>query len=357
MLLRVLVAGGLIGAVFGGTTGAGFLDAPRPGAMLGILAGCINGVTITGLIFGAEIFVSPTRVGHALERLPFALTFAMKVLVYGIISTLVVGAGLGWRIVAIAPTLLGPDLAAAISEHIRTPVAPRMARTFFLVGLAILVLQLSRLVGERTLRNIVFGRYHRPRTEERFFLFVDVIGSTPLAERIGPGAVHRFLGEVFRFASAPIDDARGEAYQYVGDEIVVTWTVTEGRYGARPLACFFAIEQALRRAAPAFEREFNALPRLRAALHAGPAVTGEVAGSRRAIVYHGDVMNTTSRIEQATRDLDRQFLVSGDALEQLLDLDGYALEDLGLQQLRGRIAAIQVYAVTANIATDDQKAK
>ncbi len=352
LLLRALGAGVLIGAVFGGTTGAAFHDAPRLGSMLGAVAGVINGAAITGVIFGAEIFLSPTRFGHALERMPFILTFAMKVLVYCIVITLVVGGGLGWRVVAIAPMLLSPDLAAAISEHIKTPVAPRMVRTFFLVGLGIFVLQLSRLVGERTLRDIVFGRYHRSRTEERFFRFVDIIGSTPLSERIGAGAVHRFLGEVFRLASDPIDDARGEVYQYVGDEIVITWTVTEGRDGARPLACFFAIEQALARAAPEFEREFGAVPRLRAALHAGPVITGEVGGSRRAIVYHGDVMNTTSRIEQATRDLERQFLVSGDALERLADLEGYARENLGLRQLRGRAAAMQVYAVTAKPSTN-----
>ena len=355
LLLRALGWGLLAGAVFGGTTGSGFHDAPRLGAMLGVVAGVINGVTIAGVIFGAEIFLSPTRFGHALERVPFLLTFAMKVLVYGTVITLVVGGGLGWRVVAIAPMLHSPHLAAAISEHIKSPVAPRMARTFLLVGLAIFVLQLSRLVGERTLRDIVFGRYHRSRTEERFFLFVDIAGSTPLAERIGPDAIHRFLGEVFRLASDPIDDHRGDVYQYVGDEVVITWMVTEGRAGTRPVACFFAIEQALARAASDFQREFGAVPRLRAALHAGPVITGEVGGSRRVIVYHGDVMNTTSRIEQATRELERQFLVSGDALERLADLEGYAREDLGPQRLRGRAAPMQVYAVTAKPSTNDQR--
>jgi adenylate cyclase len=222
------------------------------------------------------------------------------------------------------------------------------------LGTAIFVLQLSRLIGERTLRDILFARYHRSRTEERFFLFVDIAGSTPLAERIGPDAVHRFLGEVFRLASDAIDDHRGEVYQYVGDEIVITWTVAEGGAGARPAACFFAIERALARSASSFEREFGAVPYLRGALHAGPVISGEVGGSRRAIVYHGDVMNTTSRIEQATRDLDRQFLISGDALERFANLEEFALEDLGLQQLRGRAAAIRVYAVTAKPSTNGE---
>ncbi len=179
--------------------------------------------------------------------------------------------------------------------------------------------------------------------------------SAATTARIGPAAVHRFLGEVFRLASDPIDDHRGEVFQYVGDEIVITWTVAEGRDGARPVACFFAIEQALAWAAPEFEREFGAVPRLRAALHGGPVITGEVGGSRRAIVYHGDVMNTTSRIEQATRDLERQFLVSGDAMERLADLGGFALDDLGLQRLRGRAGAMHVYAVAAKPSTNAQK--
>lgn len=354
LLLRALGWGVVIGAVFGGWTGSGFRAAPLLGAMLGALAGAINGVTMIGAIFGAEIFLPPTRLGHALERVPFLVTFAMKLLVYGTLIVLVVGGGPGWRVVGAVAMLLDPDLAKAIYVQTR-PMAPRLARTLLLTGWGILLLQVGRLVGERTLRDIVFGRYHRSRTEERFFLFADIAGSTPLAERIGPDAVHRFLGEVFRLASDPIDDHRGDVHQYVGDEIVITWTVTEGRDGARPVACFFAIEQALARAAPEFEREFGAVPRLRAALHAGPVITGEVGGSRRAIVYHGDVMNTTSRIEQATRDLERQFLVSGDALERLADLGGFALEDLGLQRLRGRAAALHVYAVAARPSTNGQK--
>jgi adenylate cyclase len=347
LLLRVLGAAVAVGAVVGGANGSGFLDAPLVGVMLGALGGATNGVILMGAILGAEIFIPLTRLGHALERAPFLVTFATKFLVYGTLTVLVVGGRPGGRLGhAVATMLLSPDLAQAMYLQ-RAPRAVLMASTFVLLGTAIFVLQLRRLIGERTLRDILFGRYHRSRAEERFFLFVDIAGSTPLAERIGPDAIHRFLGEVFRLASDPIDDHRGEVYQYVGDEVVITWTVAQGRDGARPVACFFAIEQALARAAPAFQREFGAAPRLRAALHGGPVITGEVGGSRRAIVYHGDVMNTTSRIEQATRDLERQFLVSGDAIERLADLEGFAIEDLGPQRLRGRAAALRVCAVTA----------
>jgi adenylate cyclase len=339
LFLRLLGLSVVIGAVLGTVVGAAFRNWP----LFGALSGVINSVALIAAIAGAEIFLPQTRLGHVLERAPFLVTFAARWLVYGALILFVVGGRLGPRLATVL--LLGPgqalDQAKGMPEILTVPI------TFLLMPLLILLLLLVRLLGERTVRNIMFGRYHRPRNEQRFFLFVDIAGSTPLAERIGPAAVHRFLGEVFRIASDPIDDHFGEVYQYVGDEIVITWTVAEGCAGARPLACFFAIEQALERAAPNFEREFGTVPHLRAALHAGPVITGEVGGSRRAIVYHGDVMNTTSRIEQATRDLERKYLVSSDALERLDGADAYTLEDLGLQRLRGRAAAIRVYAVKA----------
>ena len=339
LFLRLLGLSVVIGAVLGTVVGAAFRNWP----LFGALSGVINSVALIAAIAGAEIFLPQTRLGHVLERAPFLVTFAARWLVYGALILFVVGGRLGPRLATVL--LLGPG--QALGQAKGMPEILTVPITFLLMPLLILLLLLVRLLGERTVRNIMFGRYHRPRNEQRFFLFVDIAGSTPLAERIGPAAVHRFLGEVFRIASDPIDDHFGEVYQYVGDEIVITWTVAEGCAGARPLACFFAIEQALERAAPNFEREFGTVPHLRAALHAGPVITGEVGGSRRAIVYHGDVMNTTSRIEQATRDLERKYLVSSDALERLDGVDAYTLEDLGLQRLRGRAAAIRVYAIKA----------
>ena len=214
LLLRALGWSAAIAAVFVGASSPAFHDGPLVGVIVDALAGVINVAMVSGAIFGAEIFLPRTRLGHALERAPFLVTFTMKLLVYGTVIVLVFGGGsLGERLaLAAAAVALGPDSVAAIHMQIKTPTAPLMARAFLLFGVGILVLQLGRLVGERALRDIVFGRYHRSRTEERFFLFVDVAGSTPLAERIGPDAVHRFLGEVFRLASDPIDDHHGEVF-------------------------------------------------------------------------------------------------------------------------------------------------
>ena len=329
---------------FGVTVGiAYFPDQPLLGASFGALAGLISGIVLVSVIAGAEIFLPGTRVGLALERAPFLVTLATKSIVYSAVTIFVIGSKLGRWVAAYA--VFGPGFAQEVLQSGGLPVAVSISTAFLLVFFLITVVQLSSLVGGSTLRNIALGRYHRSRIEERFFLFIDIVGSTPLAERLGPASVHEFLNLVFQVASDPIDNHGGDVYQYVGDEVVITWTLAEGRTGARPIACYFAVKRALDLAAKDFETEFGAIPQLRAALHAGPVITGEVGGSRRAIVFHGDVMNTSSRLENATRDLGRPFLVSEDAMNRLDGKEAYNSIDLGPQQLRGRAVPVRVYAV------------
>ena len=331
LFLRILLAGTLVGAVYGGLIN---LSVSGRG-LTGSLIGAIHGATITTTIASIEIFWMRTRRGLLLQQAPFLVTVGVKWLVYGAVITAVTLGAFGER-------WLG---AATMAPRGESSLAPFSLLFSFVAAFGFLfVLEVSNLVGRRTLRNIVLGRYHHPRSEERFFLFMDIAGSISLAERIGPAAVHRFMNNVFRLASGPIDDFGGEIYQYVGDEIVVTWTVAEGRGDARPIGCFFAIRTSLDEAAPEFEREFGVAPCLRAALHAGPVIRGEIGDSKRDIVFHGDVMNTAARMEQVTRDLDRQFLVSADALNRLAGAGRYALESLGPYTLRGRAAPIEIYA-------------
>jgi adenylate cyclase len=343
-LLSILGIGSASVMTFGAIAGiAYFPDRPLLGASFGALAAFLSGVVVLFVIAGAEIFLPGTRAGLALERAPFLVALAIKSIVYSAVTVLVIGSKLGRWVAAYA--VFGPEFAQEVLGPGGLPVAVSISAAFLLISFPIVLVQFAGLVGGSTLRDIALGRYHRSRIEERFFLFIDIVGSTPLAERLGPTSVHAFLNRVFQITSDPIDDHGGHVYQYVGDEVVITWTLNEGRPGARPIACFFAAKRALDLAAGDFEREFGAVPQLRAALHAGPVITGEVGGSRRAIVFHGDVMNTTSRIENATRDLKRSFLVSEDALNRIDGKEAYICVNLGQQQLRGREVPVCVYAV------------
>jgi len=334
------LAGVVFGVQFGWST---FPQAPIAGAIFGAVAGSISGSLFAATVAGVELLLPATRTGRRLERAPFLVILTVKFVLYaGALMAISASAIHRW----IAAYLVwGRDAAPAVVQSIHISFEDLFVRGFLISSVLSLLIQFSRMVGPTTLRDILLSRYNRARAEERFFLFVDIVGSTPLAEKLGPASVHAFLGRVFETVSDSIDLHKGDVYQYVGDEVVVTWTLAQGCAEARPIACYHAMVQALAAESGAFRREFGAVPALRAALHAGTVITGEIGGSRRAIVFHGDVMNTTSRIENATRELQQSFLISEDALQRLQGKEAYRLADLGPQQLRGRAAPIRLYAV------------
>ncbi|MGQ0510532.1 MAG: adenylate/guanylate cyclase domain-containing protein [Betaproteobacteria bacterium] len=335
--------GAILSAFFGALAGAATFKPPLLGAAMVGVSGLVDGTTVMALIGATEIFLPRTRLGQWLQQRPFLAALGLKTVLYSAILAGMLYGQLGPRV---AVSFLEGEQAAAIQAQFDALQIGLLASLAGYITLLLIMLrQTTQLVGERTARAVILGRYHRPRMEERFFLFIDIVGSTPVAEKLGALSVHRYLNRIFQEAADPIDDSHGEVYQYVGDEIVVTWLVEEGRAGAKPLACLFGIVAALARAEKEFEKEFGTVPKLRAALHAGEVVTGEAGGPRRAIVFHGDVMNATSRIENLTRELGHPFLVSEDALARMEGREAYALEDLGMQALRGKDSGVRVYAV------------
>ena len=263
ILLWVILAGTLIGMGYGILVG--FADRGTP-AIIGLI-GAVRGLAISAVIGLIEIFAVRTPVGRKLAQAPLAVIILVKGLLYSAVITATALAELGVQMIRGQPS----------EPVVQSSFMPLSVVFSFGVAFALIfALEMGRLVGARTLRDIVLGRYHRPRSEERFFLFVDVVGSTGIAERLGPLSMHRFLNRVFSLAADPVADQHGEIYQYVGDEMVVTWTIAAGRIRARPVACFFAIEDGLAGAAQEFERDFGVTPGLHGALHAGSVVVGEV---------------------------------------------------------------------------------
>ncbi len=209
-----------------------------------------------------------------------------------------------------------------------------------------LVLAIANLIGPRALRNFITGRYHAPVEENRFVLFVDIAGSTGLAERLGGIGIHRFLDRTFRLLTVAVVDYRGEVLNYVGDEVIVTWREREGAIDGRPLRCFMAMRETLSRASSRFEREFGAAPRIRGSLHFGSVIIGEIGDIKRAIVFNGDVMNTGARLEELSRTVEGGFLASRAAMKQF-SAPPFAVRDLGQLPIRGRADGIDVVGLDA----------
>src|SRR6476661_3289087 len=205
-----------------------------------------------------------------------------------------------------------------------------------------LVFGIANLIGGRTFLNFITGRYHTPVEENRFVLFVDIAGSTGLAEQLGGIAIHRLLDHTFRLLTLSVVDYRGEVLNYVGDEVIETWPELSGSVDCRPLRCFASIRDELTSASGQLEREFGVVPRIRGSLHFGPVIVGEIGYIKRAIVFNGDVMNTAARLEELSRGVEGGFLASRAAMEQFRSALPVRVRNLGRLPIRGRADGIDV---------------
>jgi len=219
-----------------------------------------------------------------------------------------------------------------------------MAAGFALYLAIVFVRQLDRLLGPGVLVRYLSGRYHWPRTESRIFMFMDLRSSTSLAERLGPQAYYAFVNECFRDLATPVLDSSGEIYEYVGDEVVLTWTEERGARDANCIRVFFDFADRIARKRQSYLDRFGVVPEFKAGVHFGEVVTAEIGDLKRSLVFNGDVLNTGARIEGQCNPLGKRLLASRDLVERLQLPPEWVAEDMGEVLLRGKAMPLGLVA-------------
>jgi adenylate cyclase len=319
---------GVLGALYGhfhaiGEEGSAIF------AFDGVPRGFMTGVVIGATLTSFEVFVFSEPLGAPLRRTPFSVHVTIKTLIY-------------LAVILFALKLGALAFPARIEPGIQTrDVLFSLATSFVFV----FMFDVNRLLGQNALLNFITGRYHHPRLEERIFLFIDMEGSTGFGERLGELAFHRLLNRFVIDLSGPIVAARGEIHRYVGDELIATWKLTEGIRDSRCIkACFAAMDQ-LAKLAPEYEREFGLAVSFRAGLHCGPVVTGEMGSVKREIVFLGDTVNTTARIQELCRQTGDRVLASADLIHRIKLPPDISKRSLGDLRLRGKERDVALYAL------------
>ncbi|MBU0713972.1 MAG: adenylate/guanylate cyclase domain-containing protein [Verrucomicrobia bacterium] len=207
------------------------------------------------------------------------------------------------------------------------------------------VLMLRRMLGPNVLLNFFTGRYYKPVEEERIFMFVDIVASTTIAEKIGHLNFHVFLNDYFYDITDAILSAEGEIYKYVGDEIIVSWRVSDSISNARCIQSFFEIKQSIEKKKQTYLNKFGFFPYCRAGLHCGPVIVGEMGDFKREIAFLGDTVNTTARIQEACREYGTDLLVSSELLNKLQLPRDYKLTSLGEIRLKGKDKPMELFGI------------
>ena len=232
----------------------------------------------------------------------------------------------------------------AVITYLISPLFQRdFIFSFLFIVLILFVLQIILLIGKANFFRLMLGLYHQPREISRIFMFVDLKGSTTIAEKLTNKAFSSLIKDCFDDVSDAIMMFSGEIYQYVGDEIVVAWPIRKNNLNC--ILSFFKMEEIIKTNREHYQSKYGLVPEFKAGIHVGKVVMTAVGKQKRELVYHGDVLNTTSRIEGKCNELNQKLLISEELLNYINLANDFIIEKKDEIELRGKAQKLCLYGV------------
>lgn len=306
-----------------------------------------------GLIFG--LIISLTEIyffEKKFRRVNFTVLLLIRTFYYVLVATLV--------IIVLASTDFGLNVDSILHNSLNNKELEGIFKsedfneillyTIVLSFVVNFIRQINHLLGQKVLINYAAGKYHFPVEEDLIFMFLDLKASTTIAEKLGLIKNHRFLNDFFYDLTDPILESKCRIYQYVGDEIVFVWKIKEGIKDLNCINLFFDIEDVIENKKNIYLENYGVYPEFKAGLHCGKVITGEIGYIKKDIVYHGDTINTASRIQSECNVHSKKVLISGDLLSKLeIDPDSdYKVENIGSILLKGKVHELELYSIERN---------
>ncbi len=210
---------------------------------------------------------------------------------------------------------------------------------FFLVILR----EVNLMLGGNNLIKLLTGQFYTPREEQRIFMFIDLQSSTAIAERLGHIRYSKLIQDCFNDLGVVMQH-EAEIYQYVGDEVILTWPLALGIQNENCLEAFFSFKNTIENKSAHYQSEYGCVPFFKAGMHAGKIIVTEVGKYKKEIAYHGDTINTAARIQARCNELGQEFLIS-DTLKNQLKEHHYAFIPQETAILKGKQSEVTLYAV------------
>jgi len=205
--------------------------------------------------------------------------------------------------------------------------------------------QVIKKYGEGNILSIFLGKYRRPRLENRLFLFLDLNSSTTLAEKLGHLRFSSLIQEIFNEVNKVAEKYHAQIYNYVGDEVILTWPESEGVKNENCVRMVFDFLQRIELRSGYFQKEFGVMPQFKVGLNGGEVTVAEVGIIKRDISYFGDVVNTAARLQGLCKDYQKDFLTSGYVRQLLKDSPGFTFRSLGELELKGKKELTNVFSI------------
>ncbi|MDT0647385.1 adenylate/guanylate cyclase domain-containing protein [Zunongwangia sp. F260] len=296
------------------------------GIGLGLLDGFLKKTFFKNLPLGANILIS--SISYFLVLM--VIISISRIIIFGISDDFI---------------LYNSDIDFMLEENWNYFNSILMVYTFFMSLVISFVNQMNKKFGPGMLLPFLFGRFRYPREEERIFMFLDLTSSTEFAEKLGHIRYSELIQASFLDINKKVKEFNAEIYQYVGDEVVISWPVQ----GFKKAACvefFFAVQELLVARSEFYNAKIGVVSKFKAGLHVGLVTAVEVGDIKRDIAYHGDTLNVAARIEGLCNEYKASILASGSIIEKGKLQGIFSTTSLGFKILQGRKNPIEIFSIT-----------
>jgi adenylate cyclase len=182
-------------------------------------------------------------------------------------------------------------------------------------------------------------------------MFADLRGFTPLTESTDPKLVVKMLNAYFGEMAQAIKEQGGLILQFLGDEIYAVFgaPIRQADHPTRAVKAALAMTDCL----AGLNRRFSedGWPALRhgIGIHSGDVLAANIGSpDRLSYLLVGDTVNLASRLQEATKDLETDVILSADTRDRLVEeeLAPRGLRPLPPLQVRGKQQPVNVLTLS-----------
>jgi adenylate cyclase len=290
----------------------------------------------------AYILIFPLK--DRLRKYPLWINFIFKTLILSALTALY--AIINFYVVYIFVYGYNPITASNQLYHYlfqTTWLVDYVESRLLLYVITLLLLEINEKYSPGVFTDIFIGKYFKPKEEKRIILFIDLKDSTPIAEKLGHAKYFFFIRDFIHHISLALLEYDGLIYQYVGDEIVVSW-LSNVRNRDKCIQSVVRARRIIQKQSDYYRRKYGMVPEYRIGVHLGMVTVGEIGIVKKDLTMSGDAMNTTARIRTMTGELNQKFVGSVDFVNNA-GLKDWQVESLGIIDLKGKEQPMELFAI------------
>lgn len=301
---------------------------------------------VAGLIGG---FITVNIMEYSLRRFAFWKALLINIIIFCIASIIVGGfTGVYFYSEELGLPIDHPKVLEQLQGFFKEWVFIKNFMIWLcIVIVTLIVFMVNDKFGPGVFPDYLKGRYFHPKREQRIFMFADIKDATTIAENLGEEKYFNFLKDFFKDIAPAIVHTNGEVYQYVGDEVVISWKLKKGLKHSNVLQCYYTMNEIIASKANKYQRKYGVSPAFKVGIHLGAVMVGEIGQIKREIVFSGDVLNTAARITAACNKNEVLILASkkfADAIKVLPK--GVTQVNIGNKPLKGKAEEVALVTYT-----------